>query len=60
MSNNDDAFPSPDDSRTETVGRPSPTTSAWSEETIRTQVTDDDIRGRMPLRDGSGSVRPGR
>lgn len=46
MSDNDDAFPGPDDSEEETVGEALADFLGLVEETIRTQVTDDDIRGR--------------
>ena len=46
MSENDDAFPGPDDSQEETVGEALADYIGLVEETIRIQVTDDDIRNR--------------
>lgn len=47
MSSNYDTFPGPDDSRQETVGQVFADYLGLVEETIRTQVTDDDIRARI-------------
>ena len=47
MSDNDDAFLGPDDSQEETVGEALADYLGLVEETIRIQVTDDDIRDRV-------------
>ena len=46
MSDNDDAFPDPDGSQEETVGEALADYLGLVEETVRAQVTDDDIRDR--------------
>jgi len=46
VSDNDDAFPGPDDPQEETVGEALADYLGLVEETIRIQVTDDDIRDR--------------
>ena len=47
MSSNYDTFPGPDDSQQETVGKAFADYLGLVEETIRTQVTDEDIRARI-------------
>ena len=60
VSIDDNAFPTPDGTQQETVGEVFADYLGLVEETIRTQVTDDDIKARIRYAMDSGSVRPGR
>lgn len=64
MSSDDNTFPGPDDSRQETVGEAFADYLGLVEETIRTQVTDDDIKARIRYAIGLAASRqdgrPGR